>query len=192
LKVAVSSTGGTLESQVDPRFGRSPYHLIVDTESLSFETIQNSNMHAPSGVGIGAAQEVAKKGIKAVLTGNVGPNASMVLSKAGIEIFTGATGSVKQAVEAYINGNLSPAPAVGESGFGYVRGGGTGRGMGMGRGRGMLGMGRRMYNYPSQQPTSTQPATPISKEQEKEVLANQLDQLERELKEVKKKLEELG
>ncbi|MDH5791878.1 MAG: NifB/NifX family molybdenum-iron cluster-binding protein [Candidatus Bathyarchaeota archaeon] len=180
---------------MDPRFGRSPYHLIVETDTMAFEAAPNASMNAPSGAGIGAAQAVAQRGVEAVLTGNLGPNATTVLSQAGIKMYTGAAGSVRQAVEALKSGELSQAPSVGAGGVGYARGKGGGRGMGRGMDRGMgmrgTGMGRGMYNYPTQPPMPTQPTGQTTREQEKGMFAQQLEQLERQLREVKKRLEEL-
>ena len=79
----MSSTGQDLNSPVSPRFGRCPYYVIIDTETMAFETIPNTSMDAPSGAGIAAAQAVSQKGVEAVLTGNFGPNASQVLSQVG-------------------------------------------------------------------------------------------------------------
>lgn len=196
MKVAVSSTGQDLDSPVSPRFGRCPYYVIIETETMASETIPNTSMNAPSGAGIAAAQAVAQKGVEAVLTGNFGPNASQVLSQVGVKMVTGATGSVRQAVESFKNGTLTAASPM-EAGRGFVpgagRGMGMGRGVGMGRGMGRgMGGGRGMYSYPSQQPMPTQPTGPMTREQEREALAQHLEQLERQLKEVKRRLKELG
>lgn len=203
MKVAVSATGGSLDATVDPRFGRCPYYVVVDTETMAFEAVPNTSMSAPSGAGIGAAQIVAGRGVEVVLTGAVGPNAMQVLSQAGIKIVTGAQGSVGQAVEAFKSGRLKSEPTVGYGlgGFYGGRGGrgmgmgremGMGRGMGMGLGRGMgMGGGRGMYTYPSQPPMPAQPPRPTAREQEKVALTRQLEQLDRQLQEVKKRLEEL-
>ena len=136
MKVAVSATGGSLDAPVSPRFGRCPYYVIVDTDTMNFEAMPNANMGAPSGAGIAAAQTIAQRGVEAVLTGNFGPNASMVLSQAGIKMVTGAQGSVRQAVEAFKSGSLKPGPAVGYGQGSFYGGRGAGRGMGMGRGMG--------------------------------------------------------
>ena len=192
MKVAVSSTGQDLDSPVSPRFGRCPYYVIIDTETMAFETIPNTSMNAPSGAGIAAAQDVAQKGVEAVLTGNFGPNASQVLSQVGVKMVTGATGNVRQVVESFKDGTLTAASPI-KAGRGFVpgagRGMGTGRGMGMGRG---MGGGREMYSYPSQQPMPTQQSDLMTREQESETLAQHLEQLERQLNEVKKRLKELG
>jgi predicted Fe-Mo cluster-binding NifX family protein len=127
MKICVSSTGNTLDAPVDPRFGRCRYFLIVDSETMQFEAVPNIASGAMGGAGIQAAQMIAGKGVRALITGNVGPNAFQALSAAGIEIVTGASGTVREVVEKYKRGELRAigAPTVG----GHF-------GMGAGRGRG--------------------------------------------------------
>ncbi|MBN2334541.1 DUF5320 family protein [Candidatus Bathyarchaeota archaeon] len=181
MKVAVSASGATLDSQVDPRFGRSPYYVLIDTETMAFESLPNASMNAPSGAGIGAAQVVAGRGVEAVLTGSAGPNAYQVLSMANIEIVTGAQGTVRQAVEAFRRGELKASAMSGSPSYG------VGRGMGGGMGR---GMGRRMGGMYQYQPPKASPQ-PVTGEDEKTMLKKQLEQLEQQLKAAKKRLEEL-
>ncbi len=123
MKVAVSSTTNNLEGQLDPRFGRCAYLLIVDSETMQFEAIPNAAAGAGGGAGIQSAQLIADKGAKAVITGNVGPNAFRALSAAGIQIITGAEGTVKETVEKYNRGefNKTVAPTV-EEHFGSKQG----------------------------------------------------------------------
>jgi len=109
MKVAVSASGTTLDAQVDPRFGRCSAFVLVDTEKGSFEAVENGNAARGGGAGIQAAQLVAGKGAKAVLTGSCGPNAHQTLTAAGIEVFVGCTGSVAQVIESYRQGRLHPA-----------------------------------------------------------------------------------
>ena len=106
MKIAASSSGNNLESPIDPRFGRCAYFLIVDTDNMSFEAFDNESIALGGGAGIQAAQFVASKGAKAILTGNVGPNAVKTLGAAGVEVFVGQNGTVREAVERYNNGNL--------------------------------------------------------------------------------------
>ena len=114
LKVCLSSTANNLDAQLDPRFGRCAYLLIVDTETFQFEAIPNMAAGATGGAGIQAAQTIANKGAKAVLTGNVGPNAFKALSAAGIEIMTDASGSIREVLEKFKSGKLrkTVAPTV--------------------------------------------------------------------------------
>lgn len=105
-KVLVSSLGDSLDSQIDPRFGRSQYFIIVDVDNLDIDVIENPNKGASGGAGVQSGQIAAEKQVKAVLTGNVGPNAFQTLQSAGIDVITGVSGTVKEAVERYKKGEF--------------------------------------------------------------------------------------
>ena len=115
MKIGITSTGENLDANVDQRFGRCKYFLIVDAESMEFEVLSNENAMASGGAGIQAAQTIANKGVGAVVTGNIGPNAFQTLSAAGMKIFTGASGTIKELIEKYKKGELkeTEAPSVG-------------------------------------------------------------------------------
>ncbi len=124
MKIAVSSTGKNINSDVDPRFGRCINFLIVDTDTMKTEAIENSSVHSAHGAGIGAAQKVASLNVEAVITGHVGPNAYSALSRTGIKIYTGAKGTIKEALTQYNDGLLKEAtsPTVsGHHGQGRMR-----------------------------------------------------------------------
>ena len=101
MRVAISAKVPNLESEVDPRFGRCRCFLIVDTDTLKFEALANAGVAASGGAGIAAAQAVINQGVQAVITGNLGPNAHQVLSQAGIKVFAGASGTVRDVIETY-------------------------------------------------------------------------------------------
>jgi predicted Fe-Mo cluster-binding NifX family protein len=128
MKICVSATANNLEAQLDPRFGRCLYLVIVDSETMQFEAIPNMAAGATGGAGIQAAQTTVDKGVKVVITGNVGPNAFGALSAAGIEIVTGASGTVREVVEKFKKGEFrkTGAPTVGGH-FGKGRGQGGGK-----------------------------------------------------------------
>jgi predicted Fe-Mo cluster-binding NifX family protein len=115
MKLCVTAVSDNLDAQIDQRFGRCNYFLIVDSETLTLEAISNESSSAAHGAGIQAAQTVVNSGVNAVITGNVGPNAFRVLSATGIKVVTGASGSVRDAVEEYKNGKLQEisSPTVG-------------------------------------------------------------------------------
>jgi len=115
MKIAVTSTGPSLDAPVDPRFGRAQYILVVDLESMAVEPIENPSVQASGGAGVQTAQMVAATGAAAVLTGNVGPNAYHALSAGGMKVYIGVAGAVRQAIEAYSRGELQEAtePSVG-------------------------------------------------------------------------------
>ena len=134
MKICVTATSNSLDAPIDPRFGRCPYFVIVDSETMQFEAIPNMASGATGGAGIQAAQTIANKGAEVLITGNVGPNAFQALSAAGVKIVTGASGTVREAIEKYKRAELS------ETGAPTVKGHfGMGAGKGRGRGRGDLG-----------------------------------------------------
>ena len=104
MKIAVTSTGTSLDSEVDPRFGRCRYILFVDTDTMEAEAVENSSGMAGGGAGVATGNMVAAKGVQTVLTGNCGPNAHQVLSAAGVQIITGVSGTVIDAVQEYKTG----------------------------------------------------------------------------------------
>jgi len=133
MLIAVSTNGIDLNAQVDPRFGRCSYFLIVNSDTMEFETLTNSEAMAGGGAGISTSQAVAGKGVEVILTGNCGPNAYQALSTVGIKVVTGVSGKVQDVIEAFKEGKYqeSTQPNVTDH-FGTPRG----RGMGMGRGLG--------------------------------------------------------
>jgi predicted Fe-Mo cluster-binding NifX family protein len=110
MLIAVTSQGADLEAEVDSRFGRTSKFLLVDTATTSFTVVENTqNLDLPQGAGIQAAQNIAQHQPDAVLTGNCGPKAFKVLQAAGIEVVVGVKGSVKDAVQGFLEGKYQPA-----------------------------------------------------------------------------------
>jgi len=126
MKIGISSTGKDLDSEIDPRFGRCRFFVVVDAGNMEFESHSNENAASMGGAGIQAAQFMADLGVKAVLTGNVGPNAFSTLNAAGIKILTGVDGKVKDAVECFNRGELDETASPTVSGH-FGMGGGRGR-----------------------------------------------------------------
>ncbi|MDI6894775.1 MAG: NifB/NifX family molybdenum-iron cluster-binding protein [Bacillota bacterium] len=169
--MAVAAQGQDLDSPVEMRFGRAPFFVLVDAESLESEAIPNPAISSAGGAGIQVAQLLARSGVGAVAAGNVGPNAMSALCAAGVRVYAASGATVRETVQAFLRGELVPldeatvaghfgtawstapgAPAgagpggpglAGRGGGGMGRGGSVGAGGGMGRGMGGRGgMGR--------------------------------------------------
>jgi predicted Fe-Mo cluster-binding NifX family protein len=108
MKICVTSQGDSLDSQVDSRFGRCQNFIIIDSETLEFEAVTNPNIDGMGGVGVQSGQFMSEKGVKTVLTGNVGPNAFETLKAANIEVITGVSGDIKSVIEKFNKGDYKP------------------------------------------------------------------------------------
>ena len=107
MRIAVTAQGTDLDSAIDPRFGRCRSFVIADSDSEEFEAFSNDGVMASGGAGTQSAQFLANKGVDAVITGNVGPNAARALEAAGIEVYSTAAGTVRDALQAFKAGKLS-------------------------------------------------------------------------------------
>ncbi|MDD5591189.1 MAG: NifB/NifX family molybdenum-iron cluster-binding protein [Dehalococcoidales bacterium] len=186
MKIAISATAPNLDAEVEPRFGRCPYFIIVDPDTMQFEAVENSNVMASGGAGIASGQMIAGKEVSAVLTGNCGPNAYQVLSAAGIKIITGVSGKVRDAVSAYQSGQMqnTSQPTVAAH-FGMGAGSGSGRGGGIGRGKGR-GM-READSFHGEAPAPQ----PVSPEEELKALKEKLQSLSEQLSGIKRAVDEM-
>jgi predicted Fe-Mo cluster-binding NifX family protein len=107
MKVAVTAQGKELSSEIDLRFGRAKWLIIVDTERDDFQAHDNVvNLNAVQGAGIQTGQNIANLGVDAVITGNVGPNAFKTLNKASVKIFLAQEQTVQGAIDSFKAGNL--------------------------------------------------------------------------------------
>ena len=110
MKIAVTTHGNTLTSEIDPRFGRAARFIVVDPDTMETELVENSqNLDLPQGAGIQAAQTIASHKIGVLITGNCGPKAFKVLKAAGIRVVTEAKGRIDDIIEQYKRGELTYA-----------------------------------------------------------------------------------
>lgn len=113
MKIAITTTGESLESPLESRFGRAPKFLIVELDNNSFEVVENiTNMSAIQGAGIQTAQTVVELGVEAVITGHCGPKAFKVLQSAGIKVFNSDRPTIQEAIEEFKAGNLSESKSA--------------------------------------------------------------------------------
>lgn len=115
MKIAISSTGKTMDSLLDLRFGRCTYFVIYDTEDKKINAIQNNGQLSGGGAGIAAAQQVIDEDVDIIITGNLGPNAFELIVRAGIKVYRGENISIDNVLEKYQNGELLELKEAGPS-----------------------------------------------------------------------------
>ncbi len=138
MRICITSSGPDLDSLVDPRFGRCPYFIFVDSDNLEkIDVVSNEGINAARGAGVRSAQTVIAQKAEAVITGNVGPNSFMVLSSSKIKVFQTLTKlKIKEALSSFNQDKLSEITRpVGTrfSASGQRRGLGRGRGLSKGK-----------------------------------------------------------
>jgi predicted Fe-Mo cluster-binding NifX family protein len=112
LKIVITTTAPSIESEVDPRFGRSAYLLLVDPETQEWQAFPNPGVNAPGGAGIQAAQFVVDHEPNAVVSGDFGPNAYDALKAAGISMHLfGPCRTVLETIQRFKSGQLEPLAA---------------------------------------------------------------------------------
>jgi predicted Fe-Mo cluster-binding NifX family protein len=210
MKVAISANGKNLASSIDERFGRCRYFIIVETDDLSYDVLENTNADLSTSAGIQSASLVASKGVEAVITGNCGPKAMQVFAATTIKVIIGQHGIIEDIVEKFKSGGLSASTrgnVPGKSGdaqtasapsFGRPGTGGGGRGMGGGGGRGMGGRGGRGMGRQCQGASAAgSPGFPntsesVSKQAQLEQLQQQAAELKRQMETIQTKIKDLA
>ncbi|HHY40842.1 MAG TPA: dinitrogenase iron-molybdenum cofactor biosynthesis protein [Syntrophaceticus sp.] len=113
MRIGISAAGKDLDALLDPRFGRCPYFLIVDTETKEFEAVDNPGSTAGGGAGIKAAQAFLRLEAKELVTGQAGPNAFEVLVEGGVKIYQAPQLKISEVIELYKNGDLKETTPAG-------------------------------------------------------------------------------
>jgi predicted Fe-Mo cluster-binding NifX family protein len=112
MKIAVTSKGKDLGSELDERFGRAKYFIIYDTDADQYIALDNEvNLNAAQGAGVQSGELIVREGANVLLTGHCGPKAFRVLNTAGVDVFNGCRGTVEQAIESYRKGEMKQAQA---------------------------------------------------------------------------------
>lgn len=119
MRIAISAEDPRgLESMAAQHFGRCPYYILVDIEDntiTDIRTLPNPYLqnHTPGAV----PGFIHEQGAAVMLTGGMGRRAIAFFEQYGIEAFTGVSGTVRQALEQYLGGELRDAePCSGHEG----------------------------------------------------------------------------
>ncbi len=121
MKVAFSVNTQTENPNLERRFGRCPYFLVVDTETQNRTLLSNPGLDSPHGAGTQAAQFLVGENIEAVISGDIGPNAYSVLDAAGVEMYSAGEGQVDALLVDFQAGKLQRAASRGGRGRGRQR-----------------------------------------------------------------------
>jgi len=107
MKIAITAQGKELSSEIDQRFGRAKWLIVVDTETGDFQAHDNAvNLNAVQGAGIQTGQNIANLDADVLITGNVGPNAFKTLTAADVKIFLAQKQTVQKAIDSFKAGEL--------------------------------------------------------------------------------------
>lgn len=115
MNIAISSTGKTLDSTLDVRFGRCEYFVIYNSEDGNFKALENAGQLSSGGAGIAAAQQIIDEKVDAIITGNLGPNAYELINRSGIKVYSCGSIPVKTAIEKCQSGDLAELKEAGPS-----------------------------------------------------------------------------
>ena len=113
MKVAISSTGETLDSYIDRRFERCPYFIIIDTATMNYESKSNIGTVKKDGTGSTALDLILKNGVRAVITGDMRRQAYKILSDADKKIITGVSGHIRNIIKEFRINQLEKCPLCG-------------------------------------------------------------------------------
>jgi predicted Fe-Mo cluster-binding NifX family protein len=100
-RICFTSQGGSIEDEIDPRFGRASFYLIYDPKAKSIKSLENPNKDLMQGVGPRSVQFLSENNVEVLFTGQIGPNAQRVLQASNIKTVSGASGKIKDLLEKY-------------------------------------------------------------------------------------------
>jgi predicted Fe-Mo cluster-binding NifX family protein len=86
MKVVITSTGNSLESKLDKRFGRCSYFVIYNTETQGMEFLPNPNKDAEEGAGNASVNLLASQNINKIISGEFGMKIKPSLDSLGIQM----------------------------------------------------------------------------------------------------------
>jgi predicted Fe-Mo cluster-binding NifX family protein len=108
--IAVSAATKSLEAKVEQLFGRSRFFILADPETMEWEALDNiANISTQEMVGAATARNLLRKNIDTVITGKCGPKAFEELKSAGVKVILDSKGTVRQALEKFLRGDVTPA-----------------------------------------------------------------------------------
>lgn len=109
MKIAVPSSASNLDGPVEQRLGSARCMLVIESDDMSFTSIDLPTRSGPGG-GVEAVTAAVEAGAQAILTGFAAPHIVAVLKKRSVDVVTGCSGTVREAVAAYVRSRCTDAP----------------------------------------------------------------------------------
>lgn len=104
MKIVIPSSGKTIDSMMDERFGRAGFFLIYDTDTDKYQFLENTWLGQQHGVGVRTSSVIAEKGVSVAIVPHIGPKAGDILRESGIDVRTSEIKPLKQIIEELKNG----------------------------------------------------------------------------------------
>ncbi len=127
MNICISSINDDVKSPMDQRFGRCSYFAIYDDKSDKLEFMENNNQVANHGAGVATAQSIVDRGVKVLITGNIGPNAMDLLKASGVEVYQGIGNNLEEIIKNFKEGKLTKLDKAVKAHYGLGRGARHGR-----------------------------------------------------------------
>lgn len=105
MKIAIATSGTTLDAPFAPHFGRAENFIIFDTITKGWDVYPNPALDARGNVGVQAAEFIANLDVQVAISGDFGSNAARMLARAGIHMFSAAH-TIRKVLVDYEEGQL--------------------------------------------------------------------------------------
>jgi predicted Fe-Mo cluster-binding NifX family protein len=86
MRIAITSTGNSMDSLIDSRFGRCIYFVIFDTESKSIEFIPNPFKEVEEDAGPSSVELIASRNVSKIVSGEFGIKIKPLLDSLKIQM----------------------------------------------------------------------------------------------------------
>ncbi len=117
MRIAISlETNNGLDSEVAHHFGRCPFFALVDLDGTDVQSVEVIDNPYYAGHQVGEVPKfIHSQNANVMLSGGMGGRAIQFFDQFGIKAATGATGTVRSALENYFGGELGEAAPCDES-----------------------------------------------------------------------------
>ena len=107
MKIAVGTTGDSLDAWVNSEFGWCPRFVVVDTDSMSYFIVSQPTVESHEEASLAAIRTLARHDVSTVIVATAQPQCRRVMNELGVDVIEGVEGlTVRQAVERFVSDAL--------------------------------------------------------------------------------------